>query len=307
MTNKIKVFVGFLALIALFSVYSFFNSFDSSSPITKTANILNNSLSFEVDSDADHDGLTNREESYWNTDFQNPDTDGDGFKDGEEVASRHDPLIPGPNDLLDNGNLTNKLSKLTLSGLYEGSLRPDSPNYDKSLNDMALAVMDDATNSLSSKIDPTKFQVVGSSKENQEIYLKEISVLFEDFLQNYGDEIKNLQKYLELIGSDGFENKNLIIFFQTKENNFQRIFNTGYSLNIPRNWIQEHAYFLYIVKVLQVVSQSIAQGSDDPVKASVALNTLGDIFENLPKLLGFFTDKIKSENLDSPFFKSLMQ
>src|SRR3990167_1633294 len=131
MTNKIKLFVGFLGLIALVSVFSFFNSFgNSSSTFLKP---LTGSVLEAVDQDADKDGLANREESYWNTDFQNPDTDGDGFLDGEEVASGHDPLIPGSDDFLPtDANLTKKLSSLTLAGLYEGSLKSDSPNYDKS-------------------------------------------------------------------------------------------------------------------------------------------------------------------------------
>ncbi len=35
--------------------------------------------------DEDNDGITNREETYWGTNPSNPDTDGDGLKDGEEV------------------------------------------------------------------------------------------------------------------------------------------------------------------------------------------------------------------------------
>ena len=307
MTNKIKLFVGFLALIALFSVFTFFNSFRNSSSIVKTANILKSSLSFEVDSDEDHDGLTNREESYWNTDFQNPDTDADGFKDGEEVASGHDPLIPGPNDLLNNDNLTDKLSNLTLSGLYAGSLTPGGPDYDKSLNDMALAVMDDAANNLSSKIDSNKFKVISSTKESQEIYLKEISVLYMEFITNFGEEIKNIQKYLELISEEGYKNQDLINFFQTREAGFQQTFERGYSMNVPENWIQNHANFLHIIKNLQLASRSIARGSEDPVKASAGLNIIGDAFENLSDLIDSFTAKIKSEKLNNQFFNSLSQ
>lgn len=307
MANKFKLFVGFLALIAIFSVLSFFNSFSPSSPVTKTANILKNSMSFEVDSDTDKDGLTNRDESYWNTDFQNPDSDGDGFLDGEEVASGHDPLIPGPNDFLNNKNLTDKLSKLTLSGLYEGSLKPDSPIYNRSLNDVALAVIDDASNNLSSKIDLRNFKMVSSSKENQETYLKELSALYTEFILNFGEEVKNIQNYLEIINSDGFENKELINFFQKRESGFEQTFEKSYLINIPQNWIQDHANFLRIVKNLQLANRSIARGSEDPVKASFALNILGDSFEDLSILIDTFTAKIKSEKLSNQFFKSLSQ
>lgn len=54
---------------------------------------------FELDTDGD--GLRDWEESLWGTDLNNPDTDGDGTPDGEEVRLGRDPLIPGPNDVLE--------------------------------------------------------------------------------------------------------------------------------------------------------------------------------------------------------------
>ncbi len=42
--------------------------------------------------DADGDGIVNLVEQQLGTDMNNSDTDGDGFTDGEEVRSGHDPL-----------------------------------------------------------------------------------------------------------------------------------------------------------------------------------------------------------------------
>ncbi|KKS12932.1 MAG: hypothetical protein UU70_C0028G0001, partial [Candidatus Yanofskybacteria bacterium GW2011_GWA1_41_6] len=169
MPNKIKIFFGFLALIALFSVYSVFNSLSGkSAPFAAIG--IENPLPVP-DSDADHDGLTNREESYWNTDFQNPDTDGDGFKDGEEVASGHDPLKPGPNDLLDNpANLTEKIQNLVVGGLYSKDLKPDNKNFDSSIGNISAVIIDDFYRSQSSQ--KPQITLVDNSKENQEFYLK---------------------------------------------------------------------------------------------------------------------------------------
>ncbi|MDP3997320.1 MAG: hypothetical protein Q8P73_02365 [bacterium] len=50
--------------------------------------------------DDDNDGLSNADEVLWGTDPSNPDTDGDGFYDGEEVAANHNPTIAGPDDAL---------------------------------------------------------------------------------------------------------------------------------------------------------------------------------------------------------------
>lgn len=49
----------------------------------------------ELKRDDDNDGLTNIQEDLYKTDRNNPDTDGDGFLDGDEVHNGYDPLGPG--------------------------------------------------------------------------------------------------------------------------------------------------------------------------------------------------------------------
>ena len=45
--------------------------------------------------DGDEDGLLNLDEAWWQTEPDNPDTDGDGLSDGEEVERGTDPADPG--------------------------------------------------------------------------------------------------------------------------------------------------------------------------------------------------------------------
>ncbi len=67
--------------------------------------------------DSDNDGLKDWEENLYKTDPCNPDTDGDGYLDGEEINSGHNPLVKGPNDnqvfyplpVGDKYNITNKI------------------------------------------------------------------------------------------------------------------------------------------------------------------------------------------------------
>jgi len=49
----------------------------------------------EIDKDSDNDGLPDWEEALWKTDFNNPDTDGDGVFDGQEVKEGRNPLVAG--------------------------------------------------------------------------------------------------------------------------------------------------------------------------------------------------------------------
>ena len=44
------------------------------------------------DNDYDNDGLSDRMELNFKTNLTNPDTDGDGYKDGEEINNGYDPL-----------------------------------------------------------------------------------------------------------------------------------------------------------------------------------------------------------------------
>lgn len=55
-------------------------------------------LAKTLEMDTDKDGLKDWEESLWKTDPNNPDTDGDGTTDGEEVKTNRNPLIKGLGD-----------------------------------------------------------------------------------------------------------------------------------------------------------------------------------------------------------------
>lgn len=58
--------------------------------------------------DEDGDGLVNADESLWGSDAKNPDTDGDGFLDGEEVKANYNPTLPSPSDKLPEGFVPGK-------------------------------------------------------------------------------------------------------------------------------------------------------------------------------------------------------
>lgn len=64
---------------------------DTSSQNTALVNIL-------AGDDKDNDGLTNTEEEQYGTMPDNPDTDGDGYSDGQEISAGYDPLKPSTSD-----------------------------------------------------------------------------------------------------------------------------------------------------------------------------------------------------------------
>jgi hypothetical protein len=73
------------------------------------------------ESDYDGDGLSERMELNFHTDLANPDTDGDGYKDGQEVVNGYDPLNPEPGaKLVKRIEVNLKQQKL---GYYLGGVR----------------------------------------------------------------------------------------------------------------------------------------------------------------------------------------
>lgn len=56
--------------------------------------------------DLDSDGLSDLEEQLYGTDPRNPDTDGDGYLDGNEVYHLYDPLTKAPSRLIDSKRVT---------------------------------------------------------------------------------------------------------------------------------------------------------------------------------------------------------
>ncbi len=60
--------------------------------------------------DSDKDGLKDWEEELWHTDPLNSDTDGDGMGDAEEIKNGRNPVIAGPNNLLDSATVATKIN-----------------------------------------------------------------------------------------------------------------------------------------------------------------------------------------------------
>lgn len=54
----------------------------------------------ELNKDSDGDDLKDWEETIYHTDPHDPDTDGDGTPDGEEIKQERNPLVKGPHDKL---------------------------------------------------------------------------------------------------------------------------------------------------------------------------------------------------------------
>jgi len=305
MTNKIKVIFGSLAVLAILSVLSWVDYFNKGMAANFNLANIASKFTFGTETDADKDGLSNIEESYWNTDFQNPDTDGDGFKDGEEVASGHDPNKAGPDDSLKDINLTEKLAELTASGLYEGSLKLDSDNFEQSLADIADYADDNAGFALNRNVSPEILTTIDSNNNSQDKYLSETYEIIKLFLTSYGKEIQGLQKNLDLIGGYGFGHKDVQEYFSNQEKLFKEIFNKATEISVPKNWAQNHLTLLGEIKIVVESNRAIVLGKNDPIKAAMAFSELFGIIDKIPNWSNVFIDKNRDEKINNMLIESL--
>lgn len=96
--SLITTVIVLLVVAAVWGIHTWFTSRQLAETATPPTNT-------EQDSplllDADEDGLPDALESVYNTDPNNPDTDGDGVFDGDEIALGKNPTVAGPDDQIE--------------------------------------------------------------------------------------------------------------------------------------------------------------------------------------------------------------
>lgn len=287
-----------MAFVALFLVTIGFNYLKIDLDLKQ--NKKTNSISFESNVDWDNDGLINKEESFWGTDPNNPDTDSDSYLDGEEVVSGHDPLITGPDDFLPtNDNLTMKMSQLALAGLYEGSLKSDNPNYQTSLNDLATVIAEDALSGLEVDFSKVDLRVIESDKLSQQKYIEELSPIFEKLFMVFVEQMSELENNLNNIGAFGMAHGGVSKSFKEASSRYDKIFNDLVNVGVPNIWKDNHLGAIKLVWELSQSSKSVVSGKADPIKAAVGLNKIIQLWEIFPEITEAYSKKIQLLGLNS--------
>ncbi|HVZ11114.1 MAG TPA: hypothetical protein VG941_01710 [Candidatus Paceibacterota bacterium] len=286
MPKKLQIFIGGMAVIAMVLVWQFTRFIHTAAlggpTLSQGASISS------ADDDPDHDGLNTIQEALWNTDPYDPDTDSDGFKDGEEVASGHNPLVAGPDDLINDENLTDKLSNLTVAGMAAGALNPESDTYAQSLGDIGDSISDSAKYLFDQQIDPSLVKVSGKGETAVVQYITAVTPVLVDFSALLNTQYANIIDNLNTIGDKGYSDPSVHDSFSQAADQYDKFLAQGIAIQAPAEAQSQHAQLLSLIQQMRDISKAIANGDKDPVKGAFALSAFGDSFNTYLDMINSF-------------------
>lgn len=306
MTLRLKFFFISLVLLAIFSVFSFFDILGG----VKSANIHEGIAPLlPISEDADQDGLSNGDESIWDTDMNNPDSDGDGFLDGEEVASGRDPRVPAGDDSLKDTvfgsiedkpieeiNVTDITSGLLAGAIGDGALSRDvdPAKKDESIDYLSLSALQAYYGSKPPAI-PT-LSIVADTKETEIEYLNNLALIIKDNLIDFPQKLNMTASF-----------NNQTAYFSAKSGQFKSSYEKASVLNIPSDWAEVHKNVLSLLSRLSSTYNSIANYEADMMKAVIALNDINNLNLEIKALTKSVQTEISSKNitLDTDVFMIL--
>ena len=299
--KKFNLFVGFLVLTAviLWAGYFVVNKQNNTASISRqVAQIIEKNTKPISDcqpnfnnqnQDSDNDGLKDWEELTWKTDPCIPDTDKDGYLDGEEVSAGYNPLLASPGDKLPEQkvaerslpkNLTQELAKSLAQKTVEGQIAPMEDENDFSSLDVnypviSAAIQEIVSDSLNEFILPeiTDEEIVVSDNNSSEA----VNV----YAQNMARMIRQKADEIQVVGSEKYESETQLFYEAinsgdyTEIEKYVRFYNELYQelkrIPTPNSFKDLHKEQLGIFWIMGNIYKAIGQTSEDPIKANLAL------------------------------------
>ncbi len=266
--------------------------------------------------DLDHDGLNGWEENIHGTNPENPDTDGDGYLDGEEVIAGYDPTIPAPNDKLDDdssgnqairpqpGNLTQTLSYILANQMkFDPVLvnSRDSESFERSLT----AAMDEKIINALQKASANFIYEFIPTFEKEQYQFKTTPDNNLAAIRNYSKEASdrignlescsdpnNLKNDAEIINESIQYNDFSMSYCLT--NSYLQIYQKMLDIPVPLDWLDIHRKFLTVYWNYHKIYQHLPTYENDPLKGLLVVEKFKETSEKFSQLLNEMQNDLES-------------
>ena len=282
--NIVPVFIVCLVVLGgLFALLEYQNQ----TKTTNNGNMISVADQRIIDSiankDTDSDGLKDWEEALWQTDPNNPDTNGNGIKDGAEVAklsletTSSTPKTTKP--LTSSDQFSRDLFTRYVSIKQTGSGDPaDYNNY----TDLVQSYIDKEATALSANIhSATDFKVIAKeTPADIHRYGNEFGALF------VTDETPDLENELVILNR-ATENQNQTELNKLDKNiaAYEEILNGLLKISVPESFLPDHLTLTNAVETIILGIKSMKFSFSDPLKAAAGLKNYPDAAGNILPLL----------------------
>lgn len=282
MGTKQKIYTLFLVLVFGFVLVRVWH-FAKSHWLAALADFVPEKIESLEIQDTDGDGLSDIDESFYDTDFDNPDTDGDGYLDGEEVASGYNPRIPSPEDVkpgaLSNRaasiNLTDRINGRVLASIYEGGLDPSNPQlYDQTLDMITLnTLLESVPIFQPPSVNESEILIDYSySKKESQQYLNElVDVINIWIIPTQINHMFELQNLFLLDSNDSGNYDTLIDKYYIRNQTATGLLK---SMRVPKAWSGIHLEALDLLNQYKVTYEALRLSHNDQLKAYLAVQKL---------------------------------
>lgn len=251
---------------------------EKNSSTEQLALFVTNTIISRSEKDNDNDGLKNWEEELWNTDKNNPDSDGDGTNDGDEVEAGRDPTRPAPDDALlrdasrfttsvsnnyDTDNLTETdkfAQKFFTSYIYRrGSSPLTAASQDALVNELSQALPRITANSYDAGDLSNVITSIGA-KENLHEYGNELGNILDTYGKpDVGHELDILTKALDEESSEELTKLDLII------ESHQTVIANYLVMPVPEIAVSNHLGFINALSALEASISALRNIFNDPL------------------------------------------
>lgn len=265
----------------------------------------------DENADPDNDGLKNWQEKLYHTDVKNPDTDGDGYLDGEEVASGYEATVASPNDALegtDTGqprtlpkNLTVYLAQILSKKISSGEITPSKNSATDFTNDPSIPYNQDAINDAFAQIgqrakayfilpeikdseikisrDPTTYAQVG-------VYINQMSQVVEHSAEPSRQQRSEVDIIKDAVASRNMQEIGALIL------SVQKSILAIRDVTAPKDFADIHKKQLAILMLDEKILTAVRDLEVDPASAAAGVETYPDMIEMLRKFSDELTLKI---------------